>query len=138
MDNDAPLQNAVGTVLDPIMSIRSRVTLKPSEEKIIYYLTGVAESKEEILNLAYKYKEVSVIEKTEDAYNYSNQLELKHIGIRSAQANIYQSLASYILYLHSGRKNREAFIKNISMNQENLWSYGISGYFTYYTFSYLW
>lgn len=127
MDNDAPLQNAVGTVLDPIMSIRSRVTIQPSEEKIIYYLTGVGESKEEILNLAYKYKEVSVIEKTEDAYNYSNQLELKHIGIRSAQANIYQSLASYILYLHSGRKNREAFIKNISMNQENLWSYGISG-----------
>ena len=127
MDNDAPLQNTVGTVLDPIMSIRSRVTLKPLEEKVIYYLTGVAESKEEILNLAYKYKEVSVIEKTEDAYNYSNQLELKHIGIRSAQANMYQSLASYILYLHSGRKNREDYIKNISMNQENLWSYGISG-----------
>ena len=127
MDNDAPLQNTVGTVLDPIMSIRSRVTIQPLEEKTIYYLTGVAESKEEILNMAYKYKEVSVIEKTEDAYNYSNQLELKHIGIRSAQANIYQSLASYILYLHSGRKNREAFIKNISMNQENLWSYGISG-----------
>lgn len=127
MDNDAPLQNTVGTVLDPIMSIRTRVTIQPLEEKTIYYLTGVAESKDEILNMVYKYKEVSVIEKTEDAYNYSNQLELKHIGIRSAQANIYQSLASYILYLHSGRKNREDFIKNINMNQENLWSYGISG-----------
>lgn len=127
MDNDAPLQNTVGTVLDPIMSIRSRITLKPGEEKSIYYLTGVGESKEEILELIRSYKDVPKIEKSADAYNYSNQLELKHIGIRSAQANIYQSLASYILYLHSGRKNREDYIRNIKMNQENLWSYGISG-----------
>ncbi|WP_291706601.1 glucoamylase family protein [Clostridium sp.] len=127
MDNDAPLQNTVGTVLDPIMSIRCRITLKPGEEGSIYYLTGVGESKEEILDLIYKYKDIPVIEKSLDAYNYSNALELKHIGIRSAQANIYQSLASYLLYLHSGRKNREAYIKNISMNQENLWAYGISG-----------
>ncbi len=127
MDNDAPLQNTVGTVLDPIMSIRGRITLKPGEEGSIYYLTGVGESKEEILNLIYKYKDIPVIEKSLDAYNYSNALELKHIGIRSAQANIYQNLAAYLLYLHSGRKNREDYIRNISMNQENLWAYGISG-----------
>jgi len=127
MDNDTPLQNTVGTVLDPIMSIRCRITLSPGEEGNIYYLTGVGESKAEILNLINKYKDIPVIEKSLDAYNYSNSLELKHIGIRSAQANIYQSLASYLLYLHSGRKNRESYIKNISMNQENLWPYGISG-----------
>lgn len=127
MDNDAPLQNTVGTVLDPIMSIRCRVTLKPGEEESIYYLTGVGESKEEVLSLIDKYKDIPIIEKSLDAYNYSNSLELKHIGIRSAQANIYQSLAAYLLYLHSGRKNREDYIRNISMNQENLWAYGISG-----------
>ncbi|MDU2680407.1 MULTISPECIES: GH36-type glycosyl hydrolase domain-containing protein [Clostridium] len=127
MDNDAPLQNTVGTVLDPIMSMRATITLNPGEEKQIYYLTGVGESKEEVLDIIRRYKEVPMIEKSADAYNYSNQLELKHIGIRSAQANIYQSLASYILYLHSGRKNREDYIRNISMNQESLWAYGISG-----------
>lgn len=127
MDNDAPLQNTVGTVLDPIMSIRCRITLKPGEEETIYYLTGAGESREEVLNLINKYKDIPFIEKSVDAYNYSSQLELKHIGIRSAQANIYQSLASYLLYLHSGRKNREDYIKSISMNQEDLWAYGISG-----------
>lgn len=127
MDNDAPLQNTVGTVLDPIMSIRTRLTLKPDEEGSIYYLTGTGESKDEILDLIHKYKEISMLEKNLDSYNYANQLELKHIGIRSAQANIYQSLASYLLYLHTGRKNREEYIRNISMNQENLWAYGISG-----------
>jgi cyclic beta-1,2-glucan synthetase len=127
MDNDTPLQNTVGIVLDPIMSIRSAVTLKAGEEKEIYYLTGVGESKEEVIDIIKKYKDIPRIEKAYEAYNYANQLEIKHMGIRSAQANIYQSLASYILYLHSGRKNREYYIKNISMNQENLWSYGISG-----------
>ena len=127
MDNDTPLKNTVGTVLDPIMSLRGTVTLNPGEEGTFYYVTGVGESKEEILDLISKYKEISAIEKSLDSYNYANSLELKHIGIRSAQANIYQSLASYLLYLHSGRKNREKYIKDISLNQENLWAYGISG-----------
>ena len=127
MDNDSPLLNTVGTVLDPIMSLRATINLNPGEEKILYYLTGVSESKESILDLIYKYREMKFIEKSLDTYNYYTQLELKHIGIRSYQANIYQSLASYIIYLHSGRKNREEYIKNINMNQENLWSYGISG-----------
>lgn len=127
MDNDAPLQNTTGIVLDPIMSIRARVRLEAGEEKEIYYITAVGDSKEQVIDLAKKYKAIKKIEKEISAANYANQLELKYIGIKSAQANIYQSLASYILFLHSGRKNREEYIKNINMSQENLWAYGISG-----------
>lgn len=127
MDNDSPLQNTTGIVLDPIMSIRARLRLEGGEEKEIYYLTAVGDSKEQVLSLVNKYKSTKKLEKEISAANYSNQLELKYMGIKSAQANIYQSLASYILFLHSGRKNREEYIKNINMNQENLWAYGISG-----------
>ncbi|MDZ5034522.1 hypothetical protein, partial [Clostridium perfringens] len=81
MDNDTPLQNTVGIVLDPIMSIRSAVTLKAGEEKEIYYLTGVGESKEEVIDIIKKYKDIPRIEKAYEAYNYANQLEIKHMGI---------------------------------------------------------
>ncbi|GAB6168348.1 glucoamylase family protein [Clostridium carnis] len=127
MDNDAPLNNTVGIVLDPIMSLRTRVKLEASEEKEICYITLVGDSKEEVLNLAKKYRDFSKIETTLESYNHFNQLELKYLGIKSAQANLYQRLSSYILFLHTGRNNREEYIKNISMNQENLWAYGISG-----------
>ncbi|WP_418223252.1 GH36-type glycosyl hydrolase domain-containing protein [Clostridium isatidis] len=127
MEDNNVLENTVGIVLDPIMSLRCKIKLMPKEEKSIYYLTGVSDAKEELLNLIRKYKNISTIEKAVNCYNYKNVLELKHIGIRSAQANIYQSFASHILYLNSKRKNREEYIKNINKSQEDLWPYGISG-----------
>lgn len=127
MDNDTPLLNTVGTVLDPIMSLRASITLDKNEEKTLYYLTGVSESKESILELIYKYKDINIINKQVDTYNYYTQLQLKHIGIRSNQANIYQKFAKLMIYINDERKNREEYIKNINMSQENLWPYGISG-----------
>ena len=127
MDNDSILSNTTGIVLDPIMSLRTKLRIKAREKCEIYYITAVGESRNEVLTLASKYKNKKIVEKVSEIYNYSIQLELKYIGIKSAQANLYQSLASYILFLHSGRENREEFIKNIKLSQENLWAYGISG-----------
>ena len=127
METNKLLENTVGIVLDPIMSIRCKIKLMPNEEKTVYYLTGVSDSKEELLDLIKKYKNISTIEKSVICYNYKNVLELKHMGIRSAQANIFQSFSSHILYLNSKRKNREEYIKKINKSQEDLWAYGISG-----------
>lgn len=127
MDNDVVLGNTVGTVLDPIMSMRARVRLEKGEEKTIYYVTGTANSREDILELIDKYNNVGKLESTFVSYSKAVQLELKTLGIKSAQANIYQRLASYILFLHSGRSDREEYIKNIHNNQQDLWAYGISG-----------
>ncbi|AQS12000.1 N,N'-diacetylchitobiose phosphorylase [Clostridium saccharobutylicum] len=127
MDNDKSLNNTVGTVLDPIMSIRCRIRLDGNSKKEIYYITGTTESKEEVIDICRKNKDAAQLEKVFENYSIETQLELKSLGIRSAQANIFQSLSSYIFFLHSGRKDREEYIKNISKHQKDLWSYGISG-----------
>ncbi|NFS65695.1 glycosyl transferase, partial [Clostridium botulinum] len=127
MDNDKSLNNTVGTVLDPIMSIRARIRLEGNSKKDIYFITGTSDSRESVIDICKQNKEVVNLEKVFEGYSIRTQLELKNLGIRSAQANIFQSLASYIFFLHSGRKDREEYIKNISKYQKDLWSYGISG-----------
>ncbi|MGL4772349.1 MAG: GH36-type glycosyl hydrolase domain-containing protein, partial [Clostridium sp.] len=127
MDNDASLTNTVGAVLDPVLSIRGRVSVKVGESKTVYYITGLTENKEKAIELSYKYNNIKKIEKVFSSYNKAISLELKALGIRSPQGNLYQSLASYIFYLHSGRKDREEYIKKINKNQQDLWAYGISG-----------
>ena len=127
MDNDSALLNTVGIVLDPIMSMRVRLRLEPGDVKEVYYITGTTNDKEEALALAEEYGEVTKLDKVFNSYNKAIQLELKALGIKSSQANVYQSLASYILFLHSGRRDREDYIKNISKHQQDLWAYGISG-----------
>lgn len=127
LDNDASLLNTIGTVLDPILSLRSRIRLEAGEEKEVYYITGTTNTKEDALEIAKSYEEISKLEKAYNSYSRAVQLELKGLGIKSAQANIYQRLAAYILFLHSGRSDRAEYIKNIKFNQQDLWSYGISG-----------
>ena len=114
MDNDSALLNTVGIVLDPIMSMRVRLRLEPGDVKEVYYITGTTNDKEEALALAEEYGEVTKLDKVFNSYNKAIQLELKALGIKSSQANVYQSLASYILFLHSGRRDREDYIKNIT------------------------
>ncbi|AOR23721.1 GH36-type glycosyl hydrolase domain-containing protein [Clostridium taeniosporum] len=127
MDNDKSLNNTVGTVLDPIMSIRARVRLDGNSKREIYVITGTTDSREAAINICKENKNVVTLEKVFENYSIRTQLELKNLGIRSVQANIFQNLASYIFFLHSGRKDREEYIKNISKHQKDLWPYGISG-----------
>ncbi|MBW6410680.1 GH36-type glycosyl hydrolase domain-containing protein [Clostridium weizhouense] len=127
MDNDKALNNTVGTVLDPIMSIRARVRLDGNSKKELYFITGTTESREMAVSICKQNRDVVNLENVFESYSIRTQLELKSLGIRSAQANMFQTLASYVFFLHSGRKDREKYIKNISKYQKDLWSYGISG-----------
>ncbi|WP_300383855.1 glucoamylase family protein [Clostridium sp.] len=127
LDQNNNMKNTVGTVLDPIMSIRGKINLKPKEEKEICFLTGVSDSKEELIDLIRLYKNKEKINNSIEAFKNRNQIEIKNIGIRSNQANMYQSLATKILYINNSRKSRAGYIKNIKLSQEELWPYGISG-----------
>ncbi|EKQ50568.1 MULTISPECIES: glucoamylase family protein [unclassified Clostridium] len=127
MDSDKALDNTVGTVLDPIMSIRTRVRLEPNSKREIYFLTGIGDSKEKILEICKENSDNSRLEKIFKNYSISTQLELKNLGIKSAIANVFQSAASAVFFLSNNRRNREDYIMNISKHQKDLWPYGISG-----------
>lgn len=127
MDNDKALTNTVGTVLDPIMSMRARIRIEPNSKKEIYFITGISDSKEQAIELCRQNNDFGKLNKVFKNYSISVQLELKNLGIRSGKANSFQSAASEIFFLSSKRKNREEYIINIKKHQKDLWAYGISG-----------
>lgn len=127
MENDAPLKNTVGPVLDPIISIRRRIKIKPGHTVRIAYTTAVADSKEEIIELAKKYEEIQNVNRVFELAWTQTQVEMKYLGIKSTQANLYQLMASKILFISDSLRERENYIKNIHKYQKNLWGYGISG-----------
>lgn len=127
MDNDAPLENTHGIVLDPVFSMRARVKVPANESSTVCFITGVGDSKEEVADLCRKYKDGSSIERVFRGSRESTLLELKFLGIKSFQGNLYQCLASNILFLNPWRRERKDYIEGISRHQSSLWSYGISG-----------
>jgi cellobiose phosphorylase len=127
MENDTPLKNTVGAVLDPIISMRRRVKIKAGKSCVIAFTTAVANSRDEAIELAAKYKEMVNVKRVFELAWIQSAVEMKYLGIKEDQANIYQVMASKILFTNPSFREREEYIKNIKGNQSNLWSYGISG-----------
>lgn len=127
MEDDTPLKNTVGAVLDPIISIRRRVKLAPGETCRVAYTMAVVESKEEAMEVAKKYIEMQNVNRVFELAWTQSQVEMKYLGIKSNQANLYQLIASRIIFMNTQMRAREEYIKNISKSQPALWPYGISG-----------
>jgi len=127
MENDTVLTNSTGNVIDPIISIRKRVRIKPGQTVVLAYSTGMASSEEQVLELSSKYKEFQNINRAFELAWTQNEVLMKYLGIKSAQANLYQSLSSRVLFINPQFQERCGFIKNISTGQRGLWPYGVSG-----------
>ena len=126
MDNDSPLQNSIGTVLDPILSMRVRVEIEPHSEASVNYIIMTAASRNDAVLLSNKYKNADVIRNTfMESKKYAKYF-LKEEGLKSEAANIYCSLADNIIYGNRGEKN-SIDISSLKGNIRTLWSYGISG-----------
>lgn len=127
MEEDYILTNSYGAVIDPIISLRRRVHIKPGESCKFYLVTSIGDSKDEVLALAKKYNDIYNIKKAFELSYNETQLELRYLGIKSTQGNLYQGLASKIIFLNSNIYERGQYIKKLSKAQPALWCYGISG-----------
>ncbi|WP_052447256.1 GH36-type glycosyl hydrolase domain-containing protein [Clostridium polynesiense] len=126
MDNDAPLHNNFGIVLDPIFSLRRRLKLRPGESRSISFITGTSDSKKEALNIVSKVRDIKVSDKIFEECYRASQMDIKYLGIMPSQGIFYQKAASRIVYGFPD-KYKEITLRNISMHQKDLWPYGISG-----------
>ena len=122
-----PLSNTVGNVLDPIMSLRRRVQLHPGGTARVSFITAVADTREGVVALAMECAGPAASERAFELAWTHGQVELRYLNMTAGQANLYQTIASSILF--SGPKHALR-IDAVSANrkgQADLWAYGISG-----------
>ena len=93
-----PLSNTTGTVLDPIFSLRCRIVVEPGETAHAVFATAVAETREDVLALADKYRTPGAFERAGILAWTHAQVQLHHLGIDAAEAHLFQRLANRILY----------------------------------------
>ncbi len=121
------LSGTVGAVLDPVLSLRQRVRLPPGGFVRMAFATGVAFDREAALALAQRYHDPgSGARAFALAYTHA-QVELRHLGITSDEAHLFERLASRVLYIDGSlRADPEIRALNV-LGQQALWPYGISG-----------
>jgi len=121
------LSNTAGTVLDPIFSVRKQIVLEPGGRLQIAFITGVTDNRNAVETLIAKYRELSSSNRAiELAWTYA-QLEMRHLRVHQEEVQLFQMLASRILYPHSQLRPSESRLKSNRLGQSHLWGYGISG-----------
>ena len=122
-----PLSDTVGSVLDPIFSLRCRIRLPPGSTAHAIFSTVVAESREEVLDLADKYRESATFERAATLAWTQAQVQLHHLGIESDEAHLFQRLANRILYSDPSLRPAASLLARNQQGAPGLWAHGISG-----------
>ncbi len=122
-----PLSNTVGAVLDPIFSLRCRITLAPGATAHATFSTVVAESREEVLDLADKYRDSASFERAAILAWTQAQVQLHHLGITTDEAHLFQRLANRILFSDVSLRPSASVLGRNERGAPGLWAHGISG-----------
>lgn len=127
MNSDQPLSGSQGSVLDPIVSIQSKITLAAGETAIIDVITGITDNQDTNQGLIDKYQDRHLRDRAFELSWTHSQVVLRQIGATEADAQLYARMASSILYVNPLlRANGNVILKN-QRGQSALWTYSISG-----------
>lgn len=133
-DTDAPaaldgraLSGTVGTVLDPIFSLRQRVRLAPGGSARVAFSTGLASNRETAQALAHKYHQPGAAARTFALAFTQAQSGLRHLDISAEDARLFERLASRVLYADESLRAAPDLIASNELSQPALWAHGISG-----------
>src|SRR5690606_13577477 len=116
-----------GSVLDPVMAIRYRITLKPNQVGTIDLTYGISESRESCEALMHKYRDRNLKKRAFELSWTHSQVLLRQIQATEADAQLFGRLAASIIYGNPSLRTEPAVIKNNLRGQSALWSHSISG-----------
>ena len=127
MSQPGPLAGNQGSVLDPIVAIRYKITLLTDEKVTIDLITGIAESETICQNLIDKYQDKHHKERVFDLAWTHSQVVLRQINASEADAQLYCQLAGAILFTNPAYRADASILINNHRGQSGLWGYSISG-----------
>jgi cyclic beta-1,2-glucan synthetase len=121
------LSNTVGSVLDPAISLRRTVRIEPGSTAHLVFTTIAAASREQVLDLADRYRDARAFERTLTLAWTHAQVQLHHLGIGSDEAQLFQRLANAVIYPEAPLRPASDQLSRTNVDIPTLWSLGISG-----------
>lgn len=127
MSGPAALSGSEGSVLDPIVAIRCRMTLDPEQSVTINIVTGVGAGRDACLGLVEKYQDQRLANRVFDLAWTHSQVVLRQLNATEGDAQLYGRLASSVIYANSSLRAEASILIKNRRGQSGLWGYSISG-----------
>lgn len=121
-----PLSSATGAVLDPIVSIRTRLRVPPGVTARVSFTTVVAENEDGVRALIEKYHDPQVCARAFALASTHSDIELRHLGVSREDGARFQRLAGRVIHADPRLRSPEAILHSTG-TPSDLWKYGISG-----------
>jgi cyclic beta-1,2-glucan synthetase len=123
------LLNTEGSVLDPVVAIRSTVEIDPNETVRFNLVTGAAETEEAATALIEKYCDLHLADRVFDLAWTHSQVILQQLNITDADTQLFARMAGSILYSNPQLRAPGSVIARNRRGQSGLWGHSISGDF---------
>jgi len=121
------LSGSSGSVLDPVVAIRYRITLKPDQAAVVDIATGMTDTRDAAQYLIDKYQDRHMADRVFELAWTHSQVVLRQLNASETDAQLYGRLANHIIYPNPAlRADASVLIKN-QRGQSGLWAYAISG-----------
>ncbi|MGB5742458.1 MAG: glucoamylase family protein, partial [Sedimenticolaceae bacterium] len=127
MDAGVALSGSQGSVLDPVASIRSRITVEPDQSISVDLVYGIADSRDAALGLVEKYQDQRLADRVFELAWTHAQVVLRQINATEADAQLYGRLANSVIYAHASLRADSSVLTRNRRGQSGLWGYAISG-----------
>src|SRR6516225_5210977 len=121
----APLSHTVGSVLDPVVSLRRTFGLAPNQTVCVDFVLGVTETRDAALALVEKFHNPRVTDRSFDLAR--TDAALSEHGATEAEIQIYARLANALIYADPARRADPSVLLQNRRGQSGLWRHGISG-----------
>jgi cellobiose phosphorylase len=121
------LSGIQGAVLDPILSMRYRILVKPNQTATIDLIYGISDTRETCEGLIRKYRDQHLKDRAFELSWTHNQVLLRQIDASESDAQLYDQLASSIVYSNPELRGEPAVMLNNFRGQSGLWSHSVSG-----------
>ncbi len=123
----AGLSASEGSVLDPIVAIRYRMTLDPERSATINIVTGIGETRDICMGLVEKYQDQYLADRVFDLAWTHGQVFLRQINATEADAQLYAALAGSVIYANASLRADPGVMLRNRRGQSGLWGHSISG-----------
>ncbi|MFH2067904.1 MAG: glucoamylase family protein [Candidatus Omnitrophota bacterium] len=127
VNNGGKLSDSEGSVLDPVVAIRTTITIEPEQTAVVDLVFGIAQTRDDAVTLAGKYHDKYFADRIFALAWTHSQVVLHQLGITEPDAQLFGRLAGALLYAGIFRRAAPGLLAKNRRSQSGLWGYGISG-----------